>query len=667
MKTRVTTEDFFSIVSVSDPHISSRGNDILFVGTNSDKEDNDYKSNIYRVDGNEETIKLTSDDCSTMPRWTSDGEKFLYISKRSGKNQLYISTLNSDEPEQCIEFHGDVGFPSWSPDDTKIVFIGTIVEKKDPLEPMVLNTLKIKSDGEMGFIDKTKKRQLYVVDTASETIRQITPDDFYLYNPEWNKLTTPQWSPDGEKIVFVSQVQDDQDRDRNPYKADVFVVESTGGIPKRIKKEDGPAIKARWNDAGNAILFIGSCNEYFRTTTLKLFKYDLVTDSTKVLSNDFDRTLEDFTVGDTTSGYSDTYVKESKNGEYIYFIASDKGAVSIFRLCVKTNDISKVVGGKRRIYGFDLCKSNNTLVFAYETSSNPGEVAIFNVDTQEEKIITKMNYQFENERFLSVPESFTHMTRDGLEQEGFIMKPIGFKEDKKYPCILEIHGGPYFQYGYTMMLEFQLLAARGYVVIFCNPRGSRGYGQELSFAQINNYGTRDYEDIMLFVDEAIKCGYIDTERLGIAGGSYGGYMTNWIACQTNRFRVGVTQRCISNLISKYATSDTGYFSVEQMYTGIKRPNFKKMWDISPLKYVENIKMPLLIIHSEKDMRCPIGQGEELYTALKLQGNDTTMIRFPESNHGLSRKGIPSLRVYRLNSILDYFDKYIKKNECDYEL
>lgn len=238
------------------------------------------------------------------------------------------------------------------------------------------------------------------------------------------------------------------------------------------------------------------------------------------------------------------------------------------------------------------------------------------------------------------------------------MKPSQFKDGEKYPLIVEIHGGPHTMYANTFFHEMQLLAAQGYGVLYVNPRGSHGYSQTFVDAVRGDYGGGDYEDIMAGLDEVLREHFwIDAERLGVTGGSYGGFMTNWIVGHTNRFKAAVTQRSISNWISFFGVSDIGYyFTPWQIGADMTDP--EKLWHHSPLKYAKNIETPLLILHSELDFRCPIEQAEQLFITLKSMGKETSFVRFPDNNHNLSRTGTPSLRIERLTQIITWFKNYL---------
>ncbi len=240
------------------------------------------------------------------------------------------------------------------------------------------------------------------------------------------------------------------------------------------------------------------------------------------------------------------------------------------------------------------------------------------------------------------------------------MKPPGFDPQKQYPSILEIHGGPLAQYGNFFMHEFYYLAANGYVVYFTNPRGGRGYGEEHAGAIQGEWGIHDYEDLMAWVDYMEKLPYINSKRMGVTGGSYGGYMTVWIIGQTSRFKAAASQRCVSNFVSMWGSSDFNWTFQQLINDKAPYEDLQAFWDRSPIKYIGNAKTPTLVIHSENDHRCPIEQSEQVYVALKRQGVDTEFVRFPEEFHGLSRNGRTDRRIARLNFIRGWFDRYLKK-------
>ena len=280
------------------------------------------------------------------------------------------------------------------------------------------------------------------------------------------------------------------------------------------------------------------------------------------------------------------------------------------------------------------------------------------MESDKEKVLTKINTSwFKSKQFGELEEVwFKGSNKNDLQ--GWILKPPGFKKGKKYPSILEIHGGPMTQYGYLFMHEFHYLAAAGYVVYFCNPRGGMGYGERHAKAIDNAWGTKDYEDLMCWADYLSKQPYIDRKRMGVTGGSYGGYMTCWMVTHTHRFKAAVTQRCVSNLLSMYGSSDFNWMFQREFGDKPAWELTDSYWEQSPMKHVGNTKTPTLVIHSEQDLRCDMEQSEQFYVALKKLGVPTEFVRFPEEPHGLSRVGRTDRRIVRLEHIRRWFDRHL---------
>jgi dipeptidyl aminopeptidase/acylaminoacyl peptidase len=292
---------------------------------------------------------------------------------------------------------------------------------------------------------------------------------------------------------------------------------------------------------------------------------------------------------------------------------------------------------------------------------DPGQVHVRSLERGTTRHLTRINRNLLNRVQLGEVEEIWFKGPDDNDLQGWVLKPPGFDPNKRYPSILEIHGGPLTQYGKFFMHEFYYLAAHGYIVYFCNPRGGRGYGEKHAGAIWEAWGTVDYDDLMAFADYMEAQPYIDPKRMGVTGGSYGGYMTLWIVGHTNRFQAAVAQRVVSNLISMWGSSDFNW--VFQRPLGVQPPfvegELKKYWQHSPLAYLGKAKTPTLLIHSEQDHRCPIEQGEQAFVALKLAGVETEFVRFPDSPHGLSRNGRTDRRIARLHHILRWFDRYLK--------
>jgi dipeptidyl aminopeptidase/acylaminoacyl peptidase len=349
----------------------------------------------------------------------------------------------------------------------------------------------------------------------------------------------------------------------------------------------------------------------------------------------------------------------SPDGERLYIQAARHGSSFLCVIDKDGGNLETVVSEGGALGSFSFDQAYAKLAYFFGLMDDPAQVLVRDMDTGETRQITQLNHAILEAVDLGEIEEVWYKGPDGNDLQGWILKPPGFDPEKTYPSILEIHGGPMTQYGWYFMHEFYFLAANGYVVYFTNPRGGRGYGEAHTKAIWADWGSADYADLMAWSDHVQTLSYIDPERMGVTGGSYGGYMTVWIIGHTDRYKAAVTQRCVSNLISFWGSTDFNWMWQEVF--GNKPPfeNMEKFWQHSPIKYIGNAVTPTLVIHSEEDFRCPIEQGEQVYVALQRKGVPSEMVRFPGESHGLSRGGRTDRRIVRLNHILRWFDIYLK--------
>src|SRR6266566_8026653 len=369
------------------------------------------------------------------------------------------------------------------------------------------------------------------------------------------------------------------------------------------------------------------------------------------LTPSFDQAVNDSVINDMRAGHA-TRVTWSAGGDRIYFPASGSGVTSIQSVDLDGN-LREEAGGQRRIYDFDVAKG--TLVFCASDPTHPGE--LYMLTQGAEARVTDMN-PWLHERYVAQPEQEYFTAPDGWKLEGWVLKPPGFDPSRLHPTVMEIHGGPHAQYGWSFFHELQILAGMGYVVFYMNPRGSDGYGERFRRDVVRDWAGKDYLDLMASLDQIIeRTGYIDANRLGVGGGSYGGYMTNWIIGQTNRFSAAVSMRSISNLVSEYPQHDIVLWGVLQLGPP-PWPNLDELWRRSPIRYVQNMKTPLLLTAGEMDLRCAISQSEEMFGAMRLLGKTVELLRFPEESHDLSRNGRPDRRVERLRRIAGWYERFL---------
>ncbi|UCD94867.1 MAG: S9 family peptidase, partial [Candidatus Zixiibacteriota bacterium] len=505
----------------------------------------------------------------------------------------------------------------------------------------------------MGFLPKDRFH-IWKVDIAGGRTRQLTKGKYDEFQPAV--------SPDGKWIAFVSNRSKDPDVDY--LRDDIFLIPSRGGKERRVPTPAGPIMAPTFSPDGRKIAYVGHAKpddpwgvENFHVWTVGLRGRPAAKD----LISKFDRHADDSTIADIGEGFGVPPLFWSPDGKRIFFPSSDTGSTHIFYVPTKGGLPTRITRKNCHIKAFDMNGRMKTIAAVYSDLSTITDLhlfpAIHNGDNQTEKLAAP-NKKLLAEITMPSAREVWFKAHDGTELQGWLVTPPGFNRKRKYPAILEIHGGPRTQYGNTFFHEMNWLASKGYVVFYTNPRGGTGRGETFADAISGAWGEIDYLDCMAAADYLEKLSYINKNRLGVTGGSYGGYMTNWIVGHTNRFKAAVTQRSVVNLKSFFGSSDIGY-SLNREFGNHPWKDPEKYRKCSPLTYAGNIKTPLLIIHSESDLRCGIEQAEELFATLKLMRKKVEFVRFPEEPHGLSRHGRPDRRIARLEWILKWFDKYLK--------
>jgi dipeptidyl aminopeptidase/acylaminoacyl peptidase len=499
--------------------------------------------------------------------------------------------------------------------------------------------MKYKANGD-GFI-YDRRPHIFVVSVSGDTsCQQITDGD-------WAD-TDPTWSPNGRDIAFVSARHADRDDDNA---ADVWVVSPDGGPPRQITDTAGPVSMPVFSPDGHTIAYLGHRYKHDSGRHTRLFTVPVAGGPSVCITADFDRTCAPF--------FGRTRPIWSPQGRWIFFLVEDQGNHHVYRVCA-TADVApeRTVAGERQVTDISLARDGQRLAFTAATPVTPAEVFLCHADGTDERQLTAFNRAWQAEVALSQPQRLCYR-RDGYDLDCWVMRPYGFTPGKRYPALLNIHGGPHLCYGNTFFDEFQVYAGAGYVVIYTNPRGSQGYGEAFSRAVVGDWGGGDFADVMAGVEEALRrCDFIDPERLGVMGGSYGGFLTSWAVSHTQRFKAACSERAANNPYTLFGTSDIGHIFSEAESGYLPWENMQWYIDHAPLTYTKNIHTPLLIIHSEDDLRCPIEQAEQLFIALKKQHKEVLFVRFPDENHELSRSGRPRHRLERFRYILEWFARYV---------
>jgi dipeptidyl aminopeptidase/acylaminoacyl peptidase len=647
-KRKIKVEDLREIKFVSDPQISPDGSRIAFVLSEIDHDEDKYQRHIWIAET--ATGNLTQfthgPGADTYPRWSPDGEKMLFLSngrQPDTKTQLYTISLRGGEAQLVAETENGVSNPSWSPDGKSTLFTSRVwTEEKSESDVKRVKRIRYKFNN-MGFFEG-RRVHLFTVKPVRKP-KQVTEGDY--------DVNDPRWSGDGKSVSFVTNMEPDQDTSRV---TDIYSIQAKGGEPVKLTDSTYSISSHSYSPDGEIIAFIGHHQPEEHAVDYDLYQMPAGGGEPELLTGGFNRSLligigSDLRVSSPGDG-----PVWGSDGQHIYFNTADTPYCNLYRINTSTNKLETLVTGVT-VDGFSVSEGG---LIAYNAMTSLEPCELYLLDEKVRKL-SSFNKKLLNKLTLSTPEHFTFKNRLGRIVDGWIMKPIDWKKGESYPSVLEMHGGPRGVYGNGIFHELQLLAAEGYAVIYTNPRGSAGYEEEYTQAVMRHYGEVDYEDFMDFTDEALKqYPWIDETRLGLTGGSYGGYTTNWIISHTDRYKAAVTCRCISNWVSKFGVSDVGFLQPEAI-SGAKtywgEDLFEQMKH-SPIYYVDNVKTPCLIIHSEQDYRCPIAEGEQWFTALKLNKVPTELIRFPDENHELSRSGKPKHREERLQHILRWFREYL---------
>ena len=638
-------EDVYELAWAGDPRISPDGSTVAFTVTRIDREANDYRSAIYLAPADRSTPprRLTSGEKRDgSPRWSPDGRELAFASNRDGDcSQLYVLPLRGGEARRLTNTKESVREPAWSPDGTRLAFVA---RTRDPLyeeedegkrAPHRFTRLFFKFDDEGWTGDR--RQQVYVVasDGSTEPV-QLTEGDF--------ESISPTWSPDSEWIAFSSARDDDWD---TRIFSDLFVVAAGGGAPRKITGSDGQCAFPAWSPDGALLAFLYVPGIFDDPRHAQLTVVPAKGGEQRILSAALDRNC---------NPYPPVRVP-AWDGDAIVFAVEDHGNNDLYRASADGSSCDAILRGIG-VTGFDA--AGGDFVYTASTPTTFSELYLAG------EPITQLTAPFASRRELSEPERFIAVSEDGTEVEAWIVPPAGLEEGKRHPLLLNIHGGPYTQYTTKFFDEFQVLSGAGYAVAFCNPRGSSGYSEEWGRAIRGpgelgpGWGSVDYEDLMAVTDEALsRFAFCDGERVGVLGGSYGGFMTSWIVGHTDRFQAACSERAVNNMIAEAGSSDIGVWF--KGYTGshwFEDPETHRK--LSPSTYAQNVTTPLLIVHSEDDLRCPVVNAEELFSILRILGREVEFVRFPHGEgHELSRSGTPRHRVQRFEILVDWFDRYLK--------
>jgi dipeptidyl aminopeptidase/acylaminoacyl peptidase len=703
-KRSITETDLLKFTWIADPQISPDGATVAFVKVVVNEKENRYETSLYTTpaSGRETPRRLTAGIRDTTPRWAPDGQAIAFVRsiEKDGKpqpGQIYLLRMDGGEARPLTDLACGASGPEWSPDGKRIAFVATTrtpdkkgdreaaetgqseaerrpaeggeaqvagVGPRDTLNKVsdvkVITRAVYRANGNPGYVDDEHHSHIFTVSIPEKPADKPTPEQ--ITDGEFDERGLA-WAPDGSKIYFTST------RVAEPYyeasHSELYSVPAAGGSITKVASIDGTIGDESVSPDGKRIAFVGTLNG---NPIRSYSQSDLfITDAAPGAAPKNLTTTYDFDVmggigGDQSAprGGNRKPIVWSRDGSSLVITSAEHGSSNLKRVTIATGKIDPVTEGAQDIVAYSASKDAATIAATVSTQTTIGDIDIVPVaaGTAKPTPITHVNAELFADIQQSEPEELWYTTFDGKKVQGWILKPPDFDPSKKYPMILEIHGGPHSAYGNVYTHEFQWMAAKGYVVLYTNPRGSTSYGQDFGNIIQYHYPGDDYKDLMAAVDEVVKKGYVDANRLGVTGGSGGGLLTDWTITQTQRFKAAVAQRDIADWSGFWYTADFTLFQP----TWFHKAPWEDPRDFtarSPITYVANVTTPLMLVLGDADYRTPPADGgEQMFRALKYRKIPTVMVRFPRETHELSRSGEPWHRVERLRHIVGWMDQWL---------
>jgi dipeptidyl aminopeptidase/acylaminoacyl peptidase len=645
----IVPQDLYRLKGVSDPQISPDGAIVAFTVTETDRQANRRHSDIWLAptDGSRAPRQITGGvPSSNSPRWSPDGHSIAFLSSRPAsqddklpKKQVFVLPLDGGEAHVATSLPAGVDTFDWSADGKKFITTSkTIPEQSSAGNSDTRHYVHstIKADG-AGYLDG-RRQHLWVTEVASGKSRQITSGD-------WNDID-PQFSPDGTRVVFTGDRTGAYFDDMDHSARALWIVSADGGAVTKLATQDNIE-EANWSPDGQWIACLS--HRVPGSDAVKILLVPTNGGPARVLAQDIDIQAKG--------------LRWNSDGSALYLGAKDHGTEQIFRIDVRSGAVTEVTHGEHYVNVFATNMKANVLVYSQSDPEHPAEIYSAQLDGTKPKQLTHFNEGFLKSVIVQPVERITYKVEDGFAADGFLLKPANWQADRKYPLIVMIHGGPNGAYGANWLLSAQVLAADGWAVFYSNPRGSVGYGTKFMQGTRGEWGGKIYNDVMTGVDTALKRNaWLDADRLGVTGCSFGGFMTNWIISHTTRFKAAVPMCAISNFVSDEGTRDF-YYGHADDFGGDLFQNYDLYWKYSPLRYAAHVKTPTLILHGEADQRVPVEQAEQWYRALHHFKVPTEMVIFPhESHEGITGGGEPKHVVEAMEWQTYWFRRYLNHDE-----
>jgi dipeptidyl aminopeptidase/acylaminoacyl peptidase len=665
-KRALRSEDLLALRVITDARISPDGKFVAYVVKRADLGKNNYTTTIYlaATDGSGSRQLTAGTARDSAPRWSPDGRRLAFVSDRAGKPQLYLLSLDGGEPRQVTDLAFGVSSPAWSPDGSRLAVVSAAGSDTEAVARELpggtirhITRLRYRFDV-VGYTDD-RFGQVWIVPTEGGEPWQLTRGT--------SNAATPAWSPDGQRIAFVSNREDEADLG---FHSQLYVVPVTAGGQGsdagdgavRLSAGTKSAAVPAWSPDGARVAYIGVREGAPAGANAGVYLAAADGSGEVVCATaGWDRSPGTANFSDTWSTAEvPTPLFWTPDGAAVRFTANDQGRVGLFQ-AAPGGETTAVAGGDRTVAFVSASASGDRLAYVAGDMTNPCDLYACDGAGSGERRLTEINREVLAEVAIQQPESHPFTSFDGrFRVDAWQLRPVGYEEGKEYPLVQIIHGGPHSIFGHVFFFDMQAWANQGWHVLFINPRASQGYGEEFATANLGDWGGADWREQEQALDEAIARGGVAADRLAVTGLSYGGYMTNWIIGQTDRYCVAASENGICNLISFHTTSDIGWYWTEGEWGKPVWENLDFYLAHSPISHVARIKTPTLLLQTETDYRCPIEQGEQFYTALRSRGVPCEMIRFPGDSHTMLSQGKPASRLARREHTLRWFRQYLDR-------
>ena len=658
---RIEIDDLLRIRFPHDAAISPDGSRVVFAVDRFDYEANEFRGHLWITLANGgRPVPFTADEArDAEPVWSADGRWIAFLSNRGGRRrgrkraamQLWVMPADGGEARQLTFFKAGASQPTWSPDGTMLAFVSRGTPEaletgaSDADEAPTVREVtrpKYRFDA-MGYLEGYA--HVWVVAAEGGEPVAVTDGDF--------DHESPVWLPRTQEVVLVANRTPDADFS---FIRDLWAVDVRTHSMRKITYASGPTHSPVPSPDGAQIAFVGNDFHAKTATNLGVWVVPASGGQATNVTAGFDRSVGNAVGSDARLTPMVAAPVWTPDGSALIFYATDSGCTHLYRVGVTDRAIRPLTDG-HEVVG-DLSAAAGTIVYQRMTPTSLDELWILPPTGQPRRLVG-VNDELLDGLTIQAPRPFAYAGVDGWPLSGWYLAPPDFDPTRQYPAILRIHGGPHAAYGDTFNHYVHLLADRGYVVVWTNPRGSGGYGEAFARAVVGDWGGKDSRDVLLGLDHVIGQGFIDPARVAVTGGSYGGFMTNWLITHTNRFRCAVTEVCVSNLHSFYGTSDIGATWGELEWGANPWDDPERLLMQSPLSYVRNVTTPVLITANEADHRCPVEQSEQFYMALRKWRKEAVFLRFKDESHTMQSTGRPKPRIERLRRLLGWFDRHLQ--------